>query len=144
MTTKLIDRRITLLVLFIGPAVTLVVSPTVSYDPINLIKVLALTTISFAGFGLLMSSPRMFKDRLSRKFWLTISFFIFSMFSTFLFSGAPKGQQFWGTFGRQTGILTYFSLLLLLVLVAVTADLLFYRKIVLSLIITGIPITIYA
>ena len=65
------------------------------------------------------------------------------MISTLLFSGAPFDQQFWGMFGRNTGFLTYFTLLIFLVSCALIQSVDFYRKIVNSLVITAIPMTLY-
>jgi len=65
------------------------------------------------------------------------------MASTFLFSGAPKGQQFWGSFGRNTGFLTYLSLLFILIGTALLQKAHLYRAVINSLVLTSIPVLIY-
>ena len=65
------------------------------------------------------------------------------MISTLIFSGAPLNQQIWGCFGRNTGFLTYFSLLGIAISTALIQKPDFYRSITHSLLITAVPVTIY-
>ena len=113
--------------------------------PFNLIlKNLILTTFSFSCLGIIIPNYKFFKIRLNGIVWLVSLLFVVCMLSTFLFSGAPKDQQFWGTFGRGTGVLTYFSLLLVLISTAIIQEKNFYVKLVYGLILTNIPLTFYA
>jgi len=143
MQTDLIYKRLSLSLLIIGPLVSLVVSPTSNYDPINLIKLLFMSSIAFYGLGLLINDPKVAFARLDKFFWVSSLVFILAMFSTLAFSGAPLTQQIWGSFGRNTGFLTYFSLLLVLVFTALVQKTDFYHKIVNSLLLTAVPMTIY-
>jgi O-antigen ligase len=58
------------------------------------------------------------------------------LFSTFILSGADKSQQFWGVFGRNTGILSYLALIVILVVVAAQTSRQAFTRIVWSLILT--------
>lgn len=62
---------------------------------------------------------------------------------TLLFSGAPINQQIWGTFGRNTGILAYFSLVIILVATVLMHNRNFYNGIVKSFLLTSVFITVY-
>jgi len=143
MSQDLIIRRIYWAIIFVGPAVSLAVSPSQSFDPINLVKLVILATSAFTIFGLFLSSASKFISRAHNIFWIFCGLFIFSLVSTFLFSGAPKGQQFWGSFGRNTGLLTYLSLLIILIGTALIQKIDLYRAIVNSLVLTSIPVLIY-
>jgi len=136
-------KRLAQALLIVGPLASLAVSPTSNYDPINLIKILFICSIAFFCFGLILSSLKYSMNRLSKKFWISVSLFILSMISTLFFSGAPFAQQIWGSYGRNTGFLTYFSLLLILISTALIQETLFYTKIVHSLLFTALPMTAY-
>jgi len=136
-------NRMAQALLVVGPLASLAVSPNTSFDPISLIKVVIIASIAFYCLGLLLSSARYSAKRLGNFFWLSAGLFILSMLSTFLFSGAPINQQFWGTFGRNTGFLTYLSLVLILISTALIQKAEFYNRLVNSIIITALPMTIY-
>lgn len=59
-------------------------------------------------------------------------------------SGSPLNQQIWGVFGRNTGFLTYVSLILVLVSTSLIQEASFYRKLVEALVLTAVPTTVYA
>ena len=143
MSQDLIIRRIYWAIIFVGPAVSLAVSPSQSFDPINLIKLITLVSSSFVILGLFLSSSTKFISSISKYFWIFCGLFVLAMVSTFIFSGAPKGQQFWGSFGRNTGLLTYLSLLFVLIGTALIQKVHLYRAIVNSLVLTSIPVLIY-
>jgi O-antigen ligase len=131
-----VEKRISNIIVFIGPVVSLAISPWMSFDPINPIKTLLLTSMSFAAFGLLIPYFSMLNQRIKRINLLILILFCSSLFSSFFFSGANKSQQFWGVFGRNTGILTYLSLVLILLLSAFISSKKTYERIVWSLITT--------
>ena len=136
-------RTLERILLIVAPLVTLAVSPSPSYDPINLVKVLFLATLSFGSFGILISQGFKPVMRIDKIVVLPILlFFIFLILSLF-FSGAPKNQQFWGDFGRSTGFLTYLSFLLFLFVSYNIVTNEFQNRVVNSLILTSVPITFY-
>ena len=143
MQIDVIYKRLAQSLLIIGPLVSLAVSPTSNYDPINLIKLLFLSALAFYGLGLVLNDFKIAVGRLDKFFWISALVFILAMFSTLLFSGAPLTQQIWGSFGRNTGFLTYFSLLLVLISTALIQKKDFYHNLVNSLLLTAVPMTIY-
>jgi O-antigen ligase len=137
-------KRIGAILLFLGPVTTLAVSPFSSFDPINLIKLIFVTSLAFSIIGLCLTSYQEIFSRIDLKIWIAASFFVVWMIVAIFASGAPLNQQFWGVFGRNTGFLTYFSLVLVMLGVALVQQQSFYRKLVDVLILTAIPTTLYA
>ena len=137
-------RRIGTILLFVGPITTLAVSPFSSYDPINLIKLLFINGFAFAVLGLSFFVIGLLRKRLNVPLLVASGFFIFWMILVFVVSDSPKDQQFWGVFGRNTGMLTYFSLIVVLMGASLVQQRAFYHKLVDVLILTGLPTTLYA
>jgi len=143
MINAIVKKRMAQALLILGPITTLAVSPSPSYDPINLIKVLCVSTIAFFLLALVIYQFNGFKSKLPKSIWISGALFLASLISAFSFSGANKQQQFWGEFGRSTGFLTYLSLVIIFYAIALIQDANFYKNIVKSLIATVIPVTIY-
>ena len=143
MKFEIIYRRMSQALLIVGPLASLAVSPFANYDPINLIKILFVVPIAFFSFTLAISSMNYSRSRLDKLFWIATGSFVITMFSAIIFSDIRLTQQIWGTFGRNTGFLTYFSLLLLLVCTALIQKTDFYHSLINSIVITAIPMTIY-
>jgi len=143
MVNQLVLKRVSKILLIVGPLATLAVSPATNFDPINLIKILVISSIAFSVLGLILGIRKDVLPRLENRIWIAAGIFLISLFFSILFSGAPFTQQIWGIFGRNTGFLTYFSLLIILLSVALIQNLDFYRKLLMSLIVTAIPMTIY-
>jgi len=144
MKTDSIFKRVGTLLLVLGPLTTLLVSPWSSFDPINLVKLLAVTSISFAAFALSLSARDKSREQKIRPILFLAVFFIAWMLIVIVVSGAPLNQQIWGVFGRNTGFLTYVSLILVLVSTSLIQEASFYRKLVEALVLTAVPTTVYA
>ena len=111
-----VENRKALVISLIGPFTTLAVSPSTNYDPINLIKCLIVTSFSFYLLSLSDSIKKISSKSPKEKLVLSfIGFFIFWLTFILIFNDAPFSQQFWGTFGRNSGYLTYLSLTFLLI-----------------------------
>jgi O-antigen ligase len=139
-----IKKRIGTLILLTGPLTTLVVSPFSSFDPINNVKLLFVSGTAMAILSFILYLRREVFRQADKVLLLSTVFFVLWMVVVFIFSGAPLDQQFWGVFGRNTGFLTYFSLVVLLLGAAFVQSASFYRKLIEALLITGIPTTLYA
>ena len=138
-----LNNRLSIVLTLIGPITSLVVSPIWNYDPINLIKLIFISSASFYCFALLLSNFKIVMPQIPKMLWLASMLFCGAMLSTLIFSGAPINQQIWGTFGRNTGFLTYFSLLVILIATALVDKKDFYKSLVNSLVIVSIPMTVY-
>jgi O-antigen ligase len=102
-----------LAVLLVGS--TVAVSPWFSYDPINLPKLVVLATTSFylIPYLLKIRSPKKGKKTLRTLIAFILLFNLFSIISLSV-TGHQLSQQFWGTWGRSNGLLSYFSLTILM------------------------------
>lgn len=104
-----------------GVVTTLAVNPWFAYDPINLPKMFAM---SF--FAALMGCALMFNwRRVVRLNLLVIASFVVMLLGltlSLVIGDAPFGQQFFGTWGRSTGYLTYISFLMVTLYVACFAE----------------------
>ena len=138
------EKRLSQVLLWVAPAVTLIVSPSLNYDPISVPKMTALATISFAVLGISIASG--FKELInnSKFFSSIVLMFLLSMLIPIVASGSNIPQQFWGTFGRNTGFLTYFSLAILMWAASNASTGLFGGKVVKSLLVTSIMVTLYS
>lgn len=110
----MIEKRLSQLIASTGILVTLAISPGPNFDPVNPIKGLALSTLGFSALGMCIIN-RNFRERIPRYVLVIGCLFISWMFIVLEFSGAPINQQIWGMFGRNTGIMTYISLTVVLV-----------------------------
>jgi O-antigen ligase len=101
-------------------------------------------SLSLSSLALLLALGKLSIGRLPQGLWFAVGFFVMWMFVVLLVSGAPLNQQFWGVFGRNNGLLNYFSLVVILIAVAVIQKRSFYNKLVDALVLTAVPATAYA
>ena len=95
---------------------TVTVSPWISYDPINLPKMLIvvtgaallLGTFFVIGINLIGELPRAY-------LYLSIFLALALIYSIFV-NESPWSQQLWGVWGRSTGLLTYLSFVVLMLI----------------------------
>ena len=116
---------------------TLLVLPTTAFDPINVPKLVVIAVGGFMALGGLAAERKRFlqsKYRLIHVFGLA---FILDLIIVLCVSGTNFNQEFYGTFGRATGFVAYFSLCLLLVSAVVSAQVSTLMKITWTLLATG-------
>ena len=101
-------------------AVTLLVTPLWSLDPINPIKMLALSAAGFMGLGALLVNQKTLALHRFKVPLILVGGFMGWQFIVFMVSGGEKLQQLFGTNGRNTGLITYlaFSILFVVSMVA--------------------------
>lgn len=116
-----VNRDSVLITILSGTAIlcTLIISPWISYDPINLPKMTVLVT----GAAILIF-PTLLKISLentlhSLYLYATI-FFGLSLIISFFLNDAPWSQQLWGVWGRSTGLLAYLSFLIIMICASTT------------------------
>lgn len=119
------------------------ITPKTSADPINPIKMAVIAICGFTGAGLLAINLRsLFKGGFK---WLLI---ISGLFSIFLMAGVVTSgnnfnQEFFGAYGRNSGFVTYLSLLLLLIVGATASSAALIRNCIYALVAVGIVVVIY-
>jgi hypothetical protein len=139
----IVDRRMSTGLLLVGPVTTLIVTPMSNYDPISLSKMLSLSTFAFFVAGLMWWNRKEIAGRIPKSVLILSTLFTVWMFAVLLLSGAPIDQQFWGTFGRNTGLLSYLSLTLILLGTIAINNIESFKGIIRALVFTAIPMTIY-
>jgi O-antigen ligase len=100
-------------------SITIIVTPWLSSDPINTPKFLLLTIAGAICYGLLIQNYRvLLGSSPESKVLLVLSgFFAFGLFASFLSSNLDWREQFFGVSGRNTGIISYLSLVSVLLAV---------------------------
>jgi carbon starvation protein CstA len=83
-----------------------------NFDPINPVKQLVSTTVAFAIFALLLSQLR--RLAISRLELATSILFSLALVVPLVLADTPKITQLWGVFGRNNGLLSYLTLILML------------------------------
>jgi O-antigen ligase len=94
---------------------TLAITPFTSFDVINVVKLFTLSIAGFWSFSYLLTEVSGFKkfSTLHRTL-LTLGGLLAIFLFIALSSGLPLGQSIYGIYGRNTGLLAYFSLLMIL------------------------------
>ena len=132
-----VEKRLALIASGGSAGVTLLVTDRVSTEPVNVGKMVLLAIVAFASFSLIL--PRL-QSHVKENKLLSISgsiFLIFGLISIFLSSNSwVKG--FYGTFGRNTGFLTYLSLFLLLFAFAICRREQSFTRLIWALYLAGI------
>ena len=137
------DYRLNQGIYLVGVVTTFIVSPWSNYDPISLPKMFTLSIGSFGILFLICSYWNQFKVKDIRRVLIISAAFFASMLSSIFLSGANIESQFWGSFGRNTGLLTYTCLLILLIASALVQQGSLYRKLISVFIFSSIPMTFY-
>lgn len=122
---------------------TLLVLPYAAFDPINVPKLLIIAVGGFMALGGLAAERKRFLQSKYRLVHLFSLAFILDLIIVLLVSGTNFNQEFYGTFGRATGFVAYFSLCLLLLAGVVAAQLSTLAKITWTLLVTGGASIIY-
>ena len=107
--------KIILILILLAP---IFITPWWNFDPINLPRLLLITSLalplSFLGFKNLKEKPRKSQTKYERaQLGLTAVFLLMALCSFFL-SGSNLVLQLYGTQGRNTGLIAYCSIMLLL------------------------------
>lgn len=106
-----------------GTAATLAITPWFAYDPINLPKMLVLSTgAAFLASWLILNVRRVERNLLPL---ICISLlFVATLIVSFFTNSSPWYQQLWGVWGRSTGLITYLSFVaIMLVSISVASSL---------------------
>jgi O-antigen ligase len=104
-----VEKRLTTILTWGCLIVTLLVTDRVTTDPVNVSKMLALATTS--GFCVAILIIARTQLLLNLKFIITLlAGFLLMALISIIVSGSPWEKGFFGTYGRNTGFLTYLSL----------------------------------
>jgi O-antigen ligase len=118
-------------------APTLLVTPLWAEDPINPIKMLAVTALGFMGLGALLANQKALKLGRYKVPLILIGGFMFWQLVVFLVSGGEKLQQLFGTAGRNTGLITYLAFSILLIVSMTASSAAFLNRFLLAALAVG-------
>jgi hypothetical protein len=137
------SKSIEKLVIYCVIATTLLVTPTFSYDPINVPRFFTLAIFgSIAFFILLIYRKQLILKNRLLIFGLSILFLLSSTVSLIV-SKLNFGDLIFGVTGRQTGYLTYVFLVLLLLNVSIVSNKNLASSLLKVLIVTGLISALY-
>ena len=122
---------------------TLTVAPYTLLDPVNLPKMCVIAFFAALVFSLLATYVRTLFSSNFRAFVILLSLFALQIVFVLFLSGANFGGQFYGTYGRNTGALAYFSLAILSLGAAVISDRDFLKKYIRIALIVGMVLIVY-
>ncbi len=126
----------TLLILSLVTTTTLI-TPLWSLDPINPIKMLAVSAVGFMGLGVILANQKVLKLERYKVPLLLISGFMLWQLIVFFASGGEKFQQLFGTAGRNTGFITYLSFSILFVVAMTTSSVKFLSRFLVTVVVVG-------
>ncbi len=109
-------------------AVTLLVTPLWSLDPINPIKMLVLSVFGFIGLGVLLANQKALQLGRFKFPLILITGFMVWQLVVIVVSGGEKLQQLFGTTGRNTGFITYLAFSMLFVVAMVASSSVFLNQ----------------
>ena len=122
---------------------TLLVTPLLSLDPINPIKMLAVSATGFMGLGvLLVNQKALVLGRFKVPLILIVAFMAWQVI-VFLVSSGEKLQQIFGTTGRNTGLITYLAFSILFVVSMAASNASFLNRFLLVSLAVGVASLAY-
>lgn len=124
-------------------ATTLLITPLWSLDPINPIKMLAVSVTGFIGLGVLLANQKVLQLKRYSVPLILIFGFMFWQLVVFMVSGGERLQQLFGTNGRNTGLITYFGFSILLVVSLVASSAAFLKRFQFPVLVVGISSLVY-
>jgi O-antigen ligase len=119
-------------------SVTLLVTPNWALDPINPIKMLALTAIGFMGLGVLLANQKVLALGRYKLPLTLIGSFLAWQIIVILVSGGEILQQVFGTTGRNTGLITYLAFSILFVVSIAASNRAFLNRFLLVSLLVGL------
>lgn len=125
-------------IIYLGvPFISLLVVTGVVTDPVNSTKLTALVALSFPLLLLLITKLRRSLFSSNRPLFIVSSLFLVSSAVSALASASPLSQNVYGVYGRSTGFIAYFALVLFMLGAATLNQVSHHRKIVIAFLITG-------
>jgi O-antigen ligase len=119
-------------------AATLLVTPLWSLDPINPIKMLAVSATGFMGLGVLLANQKVLQLGRFKVPLVLISSFMVWQLVVFMVSGGEKLQQLFGTTGRNTGLITYLAFSILFVVSMASSSAIFLNRFLTAALVVGV------
>lgn len=139
------DEKIVAKILAVGASFTtlFLITGTVT-DPVNAPKLFLLGGIAFSLLGVILGRVGIKQLRESLILIFLLSLFILCLFIAAFASDSPLSQNFYGTYGRNTGLIAYVSLALILVAASLLRSVHSFQAIVNGLLFAGAINVVYS
>jgi|694.fasta_scaffold83804_3 hypothetical protein len=138
-----IEKPVARLLAFGAPFISIFLLIDQVSDPVNVTKMVALSVVAFAlAFVVFTKSLRLLWTDAKPQIIASVAFIVLAV-SAVANSASPFGQNFYGTYGRNTGFLTYFSLILVFLATLVLRRTESFRNILYGLLFAGLINVIY-
>lgn len=108
LTRKVTNRFTTYLIILIGSVTTLAITPSLTFDPINVPKMTVLVIGASLLSSILLTNWRLFFD-LPIFLRIILLTFTLGILSNLVFADSRFGLKLYGEWGRSTGALTYLA-----------------------------------
>ena len=143
MRNKSIDNAIAWLLLFAGPFVTIFLIMNGVTDPVNVTKMLVMVPIAFCLMGLVLTQWRDLRAKEVRIVSMVSGLVALALTTSVVFSSAPLPQLLFGNYGRNTGFITYLSLLFIFFSASLVRQRNFSRNLLRALMVAGVVNVLY-
>lgn len=131
-------------ILYLGaPVISLLVVTGVVTDPVNSTKLTVLVALSFSVLFLLITKLRKNLFFVNRGLVVVSSIFLIAASFSVLSSASPISQNMYGVYGRSTGFLAYFALVVFALGAAMLNQKVHHKKILMAFLITGLVNVVY-
>jgi hypothetical protein len=138
-----IEKPVARLLAFGAPFISIFLLIDQVSDPVNVTKMAALSVVAFGlAAVVLVKSPRMLWSDAKPQIIAAVALIVLAI-SAVVNSSSPLGQNFYGTYGRNTGFLTYLSLTLVFLATLVLRRAESFRNILFGLLAAGLINVIY-
>jgi len=124
-------------------AVSMIVTPRVILDPINAPKMLLLFILSTAGISMMLPHLGFYFKGKAKILLIFTGVYVLDLLLVLLLADADFGQQIFGTFGRNNGLLAYLGLILVFLLGALTSNESSMKRFLLGLIFVSMVSGVY-
>jgi O-antigen ligase len=124
-------------------AVSMIVAPRLILDPINAPKMLFLFILSTAGISLILPHLGFYFKGKAKVLLIFTGVYILDLLLILLLADADFGQQIFGTFGRNNGLLAYLGLIFVFLLGALTSNESSIKRFLLGLVFVSIVSGVY-
>ena len=124
-------------------ATLLIVTPSTTLDPINVPKYAVLVLIAGIALAVIIRNYKEVRKRENRRVVLVGGVFLLMLFSAFIASKVNPWAQLFGVTGRNTGLITYLSLLTLFLAAALLTTKGFEGTYSKTLLVGGVASTLY-
>jgi O-antigen ligase len=143
MASSRIEKEVVRLLSIGAPAISVFLLVGVLSDPVNVTKMLALSGVAFSLLAIIILRDPIFLWSNFRSLTLVSSLFVLFAIWSLINSNSPLVQNFYGLYGRNTGLLTYASLAIVLLAGLFVSSQANFRRILYGFFVTGILNVLY-